>query len=390
MRVLLLTHRYTDIELGGLAEFLHFLPLALQQHGIETIIYTTPENKFQQQLSAPQILKNGSKHYTGPLVKPRFFISQRELIPLLNLCRQEKINLIHAQGIYRAGFAAMYVHRRLNSPYVITSHSDILAGNSRRIRQNHTRRRCRKILKHAQFITHLSPFMAEAAEQLASLPAQQQMIIHNGIDINDWQNYFTAAEENYVLAIGRLETEKGFPLLVNVFAKLIQQGMQTSFIIAGTGSIEKSLHEQVTALKINMIKNYRIGDPVPSASILFTGHIKNDDKKYLFSRAKLILFATQASQWDEAFGIVQLETMAAGKALIASDLPIVRYLASWGLQVKLVKDDDQNAWITAIKDLLAQDTERQMMGQKNHRAAKQFAWDIIAKQYAKVYAQLIS
>src|SRR3990167_6513811 len=150
MRVLFLCHRYTDVSLGGLAEFLHFLPIALKQHSIHSIIYTSPQVKTRK-LVGPHLLPNQVRHYSGPLLKPRIFIDKSELFPLLELCKEEKIDLIHAQGTYRAGYMAMHVYRQLDIPYVVTSHSDILVSNSKRMRSFTVRKRCQKILKKASF-----------------------------------------------------------------------------------------------------------------------------------------------------------------------------------------------------------------------------------------------
>ncbi len=98
-----------------------------------------------------------------------------------------------------------------------------------------------------------------------------------------------------------------------------------------------------------------------------------------------MLFPTRPSQWDEPFGIVQLEAMAAGKALIASDLPAVRYLESEGLQVIRVPDETADAWATAIETLLTNPEKRKNMGIKNLAAAEKFDWSVIAEQYELAY-----
>ena len=73
-RILFLCHRYMDVTRGGLAEFLHFLPVALKHYTLDSIIYTPPENKMIAHLMGPHMLPNNIPHYTGPLLKPRFFI----------------------------------------------------------------------------------------------------------------------------------------------------------------------------------------------------------------------------------------------------------------------------------------------------------------------------
>ncbi|OGT35103.1 MAG: hypothetical protein A3F11_07815 [Gammaproteobacteria bacterium RIFCSPHIGHO2_12_FULL_37_14] len=388
IRVLFLCHRYTDVQLGGLAEFLHFLPLALKTFGIDSIIYTAPEKKKSKQLINPHLLTNQVPHYVGPLLKPGFFVSKSATKVLIEICKKEKIDLIHAQGVYRAGYMAMHIDQQLDIPYVVTSHSDLLSSHSKRMRQFHIRRRCQKILNQARFITHLSPIMAEAAEKFCSV-SSKSTLIHNGVDRNDWIKYADLPESNYLLAIGRLEPEKGFSVLIDAYANLVKQGMDISLIIAGTGSSEQSLQQQAKNYQLNVITEYRPSH-LPNRSIIFTGYVKNETKKILFAQAKLVLFATQGKQWTEPFGIVQLEAMAAGKALIASDIPIVRYLQSLGLQALLVDGENKYDWAQTIANLLANKTLRSIMGKNNQEAAKKFSWDIIAKSYADIYKKIHS
>ncbi len=392
MRVLFLTHRYTDVQVGGLAEFLHFLPLALKSHGVETVIYTQTADKKTAQLMPPVRLDNGVLNYSGPFLKPRWFISKAELKPLIELCQQEKIDLVHAQGTYRAGYMAMHLAERTGIHYVVTSHSDILQNNSERMQRFLVQRRCQKIIKHAHFITHLSPLMANASHQLNDA-SHKSKVIHNGIDVSAWTPYLTAIEQDYMLAIGRLEPGKGFSILIDAYAELCKQGTKTPLVIAGTGPLEQALQTQAKQHQLNVITLSPDVDfdhfSFPPNSVVFTGYVKGNQKKSLFCRSKLVLFATQPDVWEEAFAIVQLEIMAAGKACIASDADTTRYSQQLGMQALLVEPKNVTAWTEAMKNLLDQPAERQRMGQLNLQQIKQFDWNIIAKEYAGCYAQAL-
>lgn len=384
MRVLFLCHRHTDTTVGGLAEFLHFLPPALANYDVTSVIYTQAANKKTQSLNQPTTLTNGTHCYSGPFLKPRFFPSSAELKPLLQLCEQEKIDLIHAQGTYRAGYMAMYAHKKIGIPYLVTSHSDILEVNSARMQRSKIQRRCKKILKKAAFITHLSHHMAEASHKILPTIAKSE-IIPNGIDLSAWDAKQYFPEKNYMLAIGRLEKEKGFPILIEAYARLRQQGIKTSLIIAGTGSAEAELKAQAYALGLNVVTQLSNLEDLPEDSIIFTGYVRGEFKKTLFYQAKLILFATQPHVFEEAFGIVQLEAMAAKKALIASDLIITRYLQTLGLQAYLVEPTNVNAWAEAMATVLMNEELRLTQGLKNRECVTQFDWQLIAKKYADVY-----
>lgn len=389
MRVLFLSHRYTDTTIGGLAEFLHYLPLALKDQAVAVTIYTQAVTKNEHILHGPEYLSNGITHYSGSFLKPRFFTSKNELKPLLDLCRAEKIELVHAQGVYRAGFMAMHVYKNLQIPYVVTSHSDILAGNSERIQRGRVLRRCREILKHAAGVTHLTTYMAHASDVLFDTSAKS-IIIQNGIDVQAWRPYLQQNEANYMLAIGRLVPEKGFHHLLSAFHKLQRLGnTTTSLVIAGDGTEMLALQQQARVLGLNVVHGSEQMTDVPPSSVIFTGYVRGNRKKELFAGAKLILFASQPSCWEEAFGIVQLEAMAAGKAILASDVPAVRYLESLGMQAVKVKPDDTDAWAEQMAMILQNTNGRHEMGRVNRAQANLFDWAVIAQQYQAFYAKLL-
>lgn len=384
MRILLLTHRYSDLEIGGLAEFLHFLPSALKKHHHEAIIYTQSQSATSE-LQGPFLLSNGAKHYTGPFLKPTFFISSAELLPLMTLCQKEKIDLVHAQGTYRAGFMAMHLQRKLGIPYVVTSHSDILPTNSERIKRPGIQKRCRKILKRAAYVTHLTPVMQAASDDIYPTPHKSNFI-HNGIDVGNWKAYQGKTTYNYLLAIGRLEEEKGFPVLLDAFAKLREENPAISLVFAGSGSIQQALIAKAQILNIPIQYTDDLENLLPGHLVL-TGYVRHDVKKKLFAHAKLILFATQPHLFEEAFGIVQLEALAAKKMILASATQATCYLKQLGAPIHLVTQPHESAvWAQKIKRLLSDNRT----SQSNEEFIQRFDWDIIAKDYANVYSNVLA
>lgn len=371
MRVLFICHRYIDTKIGGVAEFLHYLPLALAALGIEVVLYTQAEKNVYS-LQGPEIMENGMRHYSGPFLKPGLFTSQKKLRPLLQLCQQEKIDLIHAQGVYRSGYMAMHVYQKMKIPYVITSHSDILSVDSGRIQRSSVQRRCRQILHQAHTVTHLTPTMAMASNHIY-LTTKKDKIIGNGVDTMAWQSSLDLPEKNYIFAIGRLEKGKGFPVLIDAYAELLKKGVSTSLVIAGSGSLEEELRKQAQQLGVEVI---------------FTGYIKGEIKKRWLAESAFVVFATQPALLEEAFGLVQLEAMAAGKALLSSDTHATRHLQQLGLQAVLVKSSHPQDWANEMERLLLDKSFRTQLGKINLRNSIAFDWKIIAAQYKEVYLNI--
>ncbi len=389
MRVLFLYPRTLDsnTSVGGVAEFLCSLTPELKLLDVDPIIYSG--DKTLRSLSKPaQVIKEATI-YSGPFIKPGFFVSSGKLVAVLTLCSQMKIDVIHAQGTYTAGFMALQIFKRTKIPYVVTSHSDILLTNSKRMNRSNVQRRCRQVLKHAAFVTHLTPNMADESHHLWDT-REKSTTIGNGIDCQAWQSYFGLPEKNYILGIGRLERGKGFHVLIDMYAKLLARGCTTtSLVIAGTGTEEKNLHSQVKNLNLNLVTDYSDFSHIPEKSVIFTGYVRGEAKKRLIAHSQFVLFSTQPDLWEEAFGIVQLEAMAAGKPVIASNTQVTRFLQSKGLQAALVKPDDVNAWAEQSAELLKDANKRKQLGSANVIAAAQFDWRPIAKEYRDVYKKCV-
>jgi len=387
MHVLFLYPRTLDSSrsVGGVAEFLCALTPALKSLGVNPIIYAG--DKTLSQIIKPSQIIADATIYNGPFIKPGFFVSKRKLIPILELCRQTKIDVIHAQGTYTAGFMALQLYKNAKIPYVVTSHSDILITNSKRINRGNVQRRCRQVLKYASAVTHLTSMMEDVSHQLWDT-REKSTTIGNGIDCDSWRAYSRLPEKNYILGIGRLERGKGFHVLIAMYAELIQRGVTTSLIIAGKGTEEKNLLSQAQQLGLKVVTDFNDFSHIPEQSVIFTGYVRNEAKMRLIAQSQFVLFATQPDLWEEAFGIVQLEAMAAGKPMIASDTNATRLLHQAGLQVRIVEPSNVSAWADHAVLLLNNADLRKQLGVANLQAVMQFDWQPIAKQYWDVYAKI--
>lgn len=388
MRVLFLFPRPLDNvqSVGGVAEFLCALIPIFKTLNIEPIIYAGFKNIKKIVLAKEKIIE--AKVYNGPFLKPRWLISHKLIRNVISLCRSEKIDIIHAQGTYLAGFMALQIYKKANIPYVVTSHGDILLNASKRMKRFSVRRRCINVLQHAAQVTHLTPMMEDVSHQLFNTK-EKSVVINNGVSVDNWQSV-KCVEKNFLLAIGRLEVGKGFHVLIEVYAELVKQGLTLPLIIAGTGTQESFLYQLVQKLGLTLINHCHDCIDFPEKSVIFTGYVRGEIKTRLIAEAKLVLFATQPDLWEEAYGIVQLEAMAAGKALIASDTAITRYLQTQGLHCVLVQPNVIRSWVDAISTLLTNDVCRQQMGVANKQAAISFDWQPIAKQYVDVFRSIES
>jgi phosphatidylinositol alpha-mannosyltransferase len=91
----------------------------------------------------------------------------------------------------------------------------------------------------------------------------------------------------------------------------------------------------------------------------------------------------------ESFGIVLLEAMAAGKPIVAADIPGYRSVLDDGQEGFMVEPQNERAFADAILNLLRNPSLRREMGERGRRKAARYDWPIIAGQILELYEQLL-
>jgi alpha-maltose-1-phosphate synthase len=91
----------------------------------------------------------------------------------------------------------------------------------------------------------------------------------------------------------------------------------------------------------------------------------------------------------EPLGIVNLEAMACGTAVVASDVGGIPEVVTDGETGLLVPPDDPGALASALNSLLADPGRAEAMGRRGReRAIAEFSWPAIAEQTVALYAEL--
>jgi len=112
---------------------------------------------------------------------------------------------------------------------------------------------------------------------------------------------FGIKDETVISIVARLEDIKGHVYFIEAAKKLIDEGFNAKFFIAGTGSYENTLKEKVKELKLEN-------------NVIFTGFIKDVDK--LMSVTDI---QANASYGTEATSLALLEGMSIGIPAVVSD-----------------------------------------------------------------------
>ena len=159
---------------------------------------------------------------------------------------------------------------------------------------------------------------ARQALLLEGVPEQRIEVCPPGIDATRFGRRFDAPREHVIVSPGRLVWEKGHQDVLRAVALLAREGLHPSVRIVGRGPEEERLRAHAHELGIG--DRVRIGavpyDEMPevfgTASCMVLASLPS-------AAAQLHPFDRPRAFWEEQFGMVLAEAMAAGLDVLASD-----------------------------------------------------------------------
>jgi glycosyltransferase involved in cell wall biosynthesis len=102
------------------------------------------------------------------------------------------------------------------------------------------------------------------------------------------------------------------------------------------------------------------------------------------------LFTVAPSLWPEPFGLVALETAAAGKPIVASDIGGLRDIVVDGETGFLVAPEDRGALVGALQRLIGDEGLRARLGQAARERAQKFSPAAVIPRFEDAYEQAIA
>jgi alpha-maltose-1-phosphate synthase len=178
-----------------------------------------------------------------------------------------------------------------------------------------------------------------------------------------------------VVFVGRITRQKGVPVLLRAAAQL---DPEVQLVLCAGQPDTPELAQEVTDL-VNNLRATRSG------VIWIEGMLNRHEVIQLLSHATAFV----CPSLYEPLGIVNLEAMACGTAVVASHVGGIPEVVANGETGLLVPPDEPEALADAL-NALARDPERaKAMGQAGRqRAISEFDWTSIALQTAKLYQQV--
>jgi alpha-maltose-1-phosphate synthase len=217
------------------------------------------------------------------------------------------------------------------------------------------------------------------------VPADRVHVIHNGIDAAQYSpddgldvldRFGIEADRPSVAFVGRVTRQKGLQVLLRAAARLAPEAQ---LVLCAGQADTPELQAEVSSL-VEHLRATRSG------VIWLAGMLEKREVIQILSHATVFI----CPSLYEPLGIVNLEAMACGTAVVASAVGGVPEVVADGVTGMLVPPDDEKALAEAINALIANPARAAEFGVRGRaRAVSEFSWDSIAAQTADLYATLV-
>lgn len=200
-------------------------------------------------------------------------------------------------------------------------------------------------------------------------------IIPNGIELDAFRRPHPrppnlAHGDRHILFVGRLEPRKGVDHLIRAMATVQTAIPAARLVVIGDGPARSNLILLARQLNVDA---------------QFLPAIDDSELAAYFQAADV---ACSPAIGGESFGMVLLEAMASGTALVASDIEGYTSLVGSDGAARLVPPGNPEALARALTRLLNDDALRRMLGERGREIAERFDCNLIASRLEAIYDQL--
>jgi len=200
------------------------------------------------------------------------------------------------------------------------------------------------------------------------MPAYKCIIVPSGIDTKRFKHKYSSdiSTPVKILFVGRLHIQKNIPRLLEAF-RLFQQEHEAILRIVGEGE------------ERNIIENF-IGNNNMS-NVIMEGALVGEKLADVYASSDIFVLTSDY----ESFGIVNLEAMASGLPIIASNIPAVRNLLEHS--AILVEPTPEN-FAAAMANLMENTQLRKELVRKGLEKVGDYDWDRITEKVVDIYRKI--
>ncbi len=282
----------------------------------------------------------------------------------------EKINIIHANVHWRAGYAAYLLSKKKNIPYILTEHSSYF--NTQYYKQNSVANYnfikkyfVKKTIQNAAIILPVSAYLQSMIEQFCK--PKNITPISNVVDTNLFSFQRAIAANQFIfLHASSLIPEKNWPIIKKACELLYQKNKQFQLYLYCPNN-DETLTDYATKNSWLQLFNF-----VP---------YQNMPAVYASSHC-LILFSQMETQ-----GCVALESLCCGRPVITSNLPVFKEYITPNNGLQSITNTAEEL-CTLMQNMVENYSTFNLL-EISKNAQLQFSYSTIATQISGIYTTIL-
>jgi mannosylfructose-phosphate synthase len=405
---MLSTHGYFDpipllgeTDTGGQVLYVLELSKALARKGVKVDIYTRWFDHNRQQINplkdCPDV--RVIRIPAGPwefVIKEEIYDLLPELTEnLASFINENKLDYDLFHGHYvDAGIVTIEMEKIFHKPAFFTAHSlgawkrERMDGDTGEMEMqyhfNHRISEERRIFRTLRGHTVTSLLQLEKLRELYDYQGDNVEIIPPGVNIHKFRPLppcdpprKTGLPENYIFCLSRVDSNKGYDLLLNAFARVCEE-IDDIYLVTGGGSAHPQPREQeVLDMMHRIMKEKHIEN-----KIVFVGHVEEKLMVAYYQNARFFVMPSIF----EPFGMTAQEAMASGIPVIASRFGGIKTVLTHEKDSLLIDPKNEDEFAGAMIRLLKDKAYRDQLGKAaSVLIRRNFSWEAMAHRHLAFY-----
>lgn len=403
MRILLLTHIFSNFLDGGETRIVWELTQSLAKTNHEFFVVTTYRNiknysKLPKNLKVYQVPFCHASENFGPILMFKAFLFSLPII----FCK--KIDIIHLVSqaapcpfavfkirplVVSADMPWDYNNPKFKEDLFFDRMKKIEEGGNYNVKSSLFTRLLSKCINYFNtkfnlkdtFDKRVSMYICRAESLCQKLKKEDYtsrlVYIPSGVNTNFFRPEvypFQERDKNNIVFLfaGKISKRKGVEYLIKAFLQLNNKYNNIKLLLAGQGAPDTVAYFKKLCQDSN--------------NIVFLGHISGDKIKYYYTYCDIFVLPSLG----EPFGLVNLEAMACGKPIISTrGGAVVDYLRD-GEVGFMVEPADMSSLFKAMEKFILNPNLAKEMGAKAREwVVNNYSWDKIAEKTVSAYNTLI-
>ncbi|WP_337975586.1 glycosyltransferase family 4 protein [Cellulomonas sp. NTE-D12] len=309
-------------------------------------------------------------HYNGSVARLTFGPVTAARVRRWLAAGQFDVLHLHEPVTPSLGMLALWI---ADGPVVATFHTAIVRSRSLQLAYPLVRQSLEKISARIAV-------SEDARRTLVEHLGGDAVVIPNGVYVDRFAH--AARDERWtgtrdaptIAFLGRLdEARKGLPVLLGAVGRVLDEVPGARFLVAGRGDTGADQAQEVLGTR--------------AASVEFLGGLSDEDKARLLSSAD-VYCAPQTG--GESFGIVLVEAMSAGAAVVASDLGAFARVLDDGSAGVLFRTGDSVDLADTLLRVLGDAELRRTVADHARQVVRRYDWSTVSDQVLTVYEMAVA